>query len=192
MLGVAFGVIFLIGGLWTRSATQPLDDGVVVDGTVVDVDTRTDSDGDRTYAPIVDYVDPATGETHRITGSVSTSSRPSIGSTEEVSLRPGEPESARVVGPAWFPWIFISVGGLTILGVLTTTVVAATGSRTDDGEQSGRPEPSDPVDELRKLAPTLSGPARPGFHPAPDDPHRLRYWDGSRWTDDYAPIIVEE
>lgn len=192
MLGVAFGAIFLIGGFWVRSTTQPLDDGVVVEGTVVDVDTRTDSDGDRTYAPVVDYIDPATGLTHRITGSVSTSSRPTVGSTEEVSLRPGEPETARVVGPAWFPWIFIGVGGTVLLAVLATTVVAATGNRSDDGGRSGRSEPSNPVEGLRKLAPTLAGPGRPGFHPAPDDPKRLRYWDGSQWTDDYAPIIVEE
>ena len=24
-----------------------------------------------------------------------------------------------------------------------------------------------------------------GWYEAPDDPSRLRYWDGSRWTDDY-------
>lgn len=39
----------------------------------------------------------------------------------------------------------------------------------------------------------------PGWHPAPDDPARLRYWDGAQWTDHYAdpstpmyPLKVEE
>lgn len=192
VLGLTFGAAFLVGGLWARSATQPLDDGVIVEGIVVDVDTRTDSDGDRTYAPVVDYVDPATGQIHRLTGSVSTSSRPSIGSSEDVSLRPGEPESARVVGPAWFPWIFIGVGSTIVAAVLATTVVAAVGSRSGERETADDSPARNPRDELRKLAPSLAGPARPGFHPAPDDPSRLRYWDGSQWTDDYAPIIVEE
>lgn len=191
MLVLAFGAIFLIGGLWARSTTQPLDDGVIVEGTVVDVDSRTDTDGDRTYAPIVDYVDPATGQTHRIAGSVSTSSRPTIGSIEEVSLRPGEPESARVVGPAWFPWIFIAIGGTAILAVLATTAAAAAGNGSDD-DRGDRAASTNPVDGLRSMAPSLAGPAHAGFHPAPEDPGRLRYWDGSKWTDDYAPVIVEE
>jgi hypothetical protein len=190
MLGVAFAAIFLVAGLWARSATQPLDDGVVVEGVVIEVDVRTDSDGDRTYAPIVDYVDPATGLTHRVTGSVSTSSRPAVGSIEEVSLRPGEPESARVVGPAWFPWIFIAVGSTMLAGVLATTVAAAAGGRSDDGSRRLGSRSNQDTDHVWTMVSSM--PATPGFHPDPDTPGRLRYWDGSVWTDDYAPVIVEE
>lgn len=192
MLGLAFGAAFLMGGLWARSTTQPLDDGVVVQGTVVEVDVRTDSDGDRTYAPVVDYTDPATGQTHRVTGLVSTSSRPEIGSAEEVSLRPGEPSSARVVGPAWFPWIFIGVGSTAVLAVLAISVVSAAGGRTDDSKRTDHLGSESPAARLRQLAPSLTGPEHPGFHPAPDDPTRLRYWDGSRWTDNYAPKVIED
>jgi hypothetical protein len=28
-----------------------------------------------------------------------------------------------------------------------------------------------------------------GWHPAPDRPGQLRYWDGQRWTDHYAPAV---
>ena len=192
MFVLAFGAAFLIGGLWARSTTQPLDDGIVVEGVVVDVDARTDSDGDRVYAPVVSFVDPATGLTHRVTGSISTSSRPTIGSIEDVSLRPGQPESARVVGPAWFPWIFIGVGSAAILAVLATTIAAAAGDRSDDQDGGDRPPPSDPGERLRAMAPSLATPAHPGFHPLPDDPSRLRYWDGSKWTDNYAPVIIDE
>lgn len=195
VLGVLFGAAFVVGGLWARSITQPLDDGVVVMGEVVDIDVRTDSDGDTTYAPVVDYVDPATGIVHRLTGSVSSSSRPPLGSSQEVSLRPGEPESARVVGPAWFPWIFIAVGGAIVCAVLAGVVATLRGSMTVDRRISesiaGRTLGPGNGNHEWTMIDDPAQPVAAGYHPDPDDPYRLRYWDGQRWTDDHAPKIVD-
>lgn len=35
----------------------------------------------------------------------------------------------------------------------------------------------------------MSNPDKPpaGWHPAPNDPQTLRYWDGDSWTDSYQP-----
>lgn len=182
LVGIVLGVAFLGAGLWVRSSTQPLADGVIVVGTVVDIDERTDSDGDRTYAAIVDYVDPATGQTHRLAAVVSTGSRPQLGSRRDVSLRPGEPDSARVVGPAWFPWIFIGVGAGALMVAAGGVVATARRRRAAPslGVSSGDP------------APLGVAAAASGFHPDPSDPRRLRYWDGATWTDDYAPSLFDD
>ena len=196
VIGLVFGGAFLAAGLWVRATTQPLDDGVIVTARVVDVDVRQDSDGDTTYAPVVDYVDPATGVTHRLTGSVSTSSRPTIGSSEEVSLRPGDPSSARVVGPAWFHWIFIAVGGTIVVIVLSAVVKslfgssAAPASATED--PVGPASRSEDREHVWRMVDPVGSTRTPGFHPDPDEDGRLRYWDGDHWTDDFAPVIVED
>ncbi len=199
-----FSAVFLIGGLWIRSTTQPLDDGVIVVGTVVDIDERVDSDGSRTYAPVVEFVDPGTNATHRVEATVATSSRPTLGSPKDVSLRPGDPSSARVVGPAWFPWLFIGVG--VAMPVLTlgfgravrrarrkVTIAMQPAQPTQSGhdwtiETAGEPQ----VLETAPLDPLTSGPGQPGYHPDPEDDRRLRYWDGVRWTDRYAPVLFED
>jgi len=205
VIGMAFGAVFLAAGLWVRSTTQPLDDGVEVVAEVVDVAQSTDSDGDRMYSPIVEYYDPETGQTHRVQGSVASSSRPAIGSTEHVSFRPGDPSSARVVGPVWFPWIFIGVGGgIILISLLSIGKARARSSATNNQDDAavpnrpvslggpiGRSEGSHGwtmADEPAAAAPS----AQPGFHPDPDDDGRLRYWDGQRWTDNYAPVVFED
>jgi len=137
LLGVAFGAAFFGAGLWARSSTQPLAGGVIVLAEVVDISVGSNNDGDTMYTPVVSYIDPATGETHRLTGSVSSSSRPSLGSVEEVSIVPGDPETARVVGPAWFPWIFILVGGLVMLGSVLGAAKALSLPLTDPADQPG-------------------------------------------------------
>lgn len=124
LFGLIFGGIFVGVGFWVLSSTQPLEDGVIVPAEVVDIEIGSDSDGDTTYSPVVEYADPATGELHRLTGSVASSSRPALGTFEEVSLIPGDPSTARVIGPAWIPWIFIAVGGLVLAAILLQVVRA--------------------------------------------------------------------
>ncbi len=199
LFGVMFGGVFLVAGLWIRSATQPLDDGVIVVGVVVDVDRRTDSDGDSTYSPIVDYVDPATGITHRIQGSVSSSSRPNIGSSKDVSLLPGDPSSARVVGPVWFPWIFIVIGVATPVVFLFGPLLgrkSRSGAKAaaGEGDHTWTIESDGVKPSTKKSAgsrPPL-GVTQPGYHPDPDDDGRIRYWDGAAWTDMYAPSLFDD
>ena len=173
--GLVLGSIFVAVGLWVRSSTQPINGGVVVAAEVVDVSQRTDSDGDTMYTPIVNYVDPSTGQSHQLAGSVSSSSRPTVGEQKEVSLIPGDPTSARVLGPTWFPWIFIAVGVAAILVTITSVAKASVG---DNHTSSMADEPDSP--------------RRPGFHPDPSNDDQLRYWDGARWTDDVAPQIFDD
>lgn len=183
---LVFGGVFLGVGLYVRSQTTALDDGVIVTGIVVEIDESTDSDGDRTYASVVEYVDPVTGQTHRVRSLISTSSRPDLGGVREVSLRPGDPGSARVLDHQWFSWIFIVVGGfIMLLGLVVAT------SRFRASGRVGQQIPA--ADDLSPLAQTLAdAPGGPGFHPDPNDDARMRYWDGSQWTDDYAPILFED
>ncbi len=185
-LFLVFGGVFLGVGLYVRSQTIPLDDGVIVSGTIVEIDESTDSDGDRTYASVVEYIDPATGRAHRVRSLISTSSRPDLGGVSEVSVRPGDPSSARVLDHQWFSWVFIIVGGSIML------VGLATGTKRF--RTSGRARRQTPVaDDSSPWEQTLAdAPTGPGFRADPDDGDRLRYWDGSQWTANYAPDLFED
>lgn len=115
-IGLAFGLIFLSVGLLAWSSTKPHDDGVIVPGRTVDVVARF-NDGDRTFAPVVEFTDPATGQTHTVERQVSSSSRPAVGDVWDVSVVPGDPLDARVVG-RWdwvFAGIFVGIGGVALI-----------------------------------------------------------------------------
>ncbi|MGN6332807.1 MAG: DUF3592 domain-containing protein [Motilibacteraceae bacterium] len=83
----------------------PLRGGVLTDGTVVAVDTRSskvrDGSGSprrqTTYAPVVEFVG-AQGTTHQVTTGVSGGTRPEVGSTRRVSYLPSDPSRARILG----------------------------------------------------------------------------------------------
>ncbi len=112
IFGLAFGSIFLSAGLFAWSSIKAHDDGVIVVGRTVDVVSA----GDETYAPVVEFIDPATGQTHTVERQVSSSSRPAIGDSWDVSVVPGDPLDARVLG-RWdwvFAGIFIGIGGVVL------------------------------------------------------------------------------
>ncbi len=138
---VLFGVVFLVAGLWVRSTMQPYDGGIETIAVVVDHDRRTSDDG-TTYAAVFEFrTEP--GRVVRVVDSFASSSPPDIGAEIRVSYERGDPDGARNLdNPAWFPWIFIGIGGVIVfvgLGLMLPLVallgVAIAGrlSRRDDG-----------------------------------------------------------
>ena len=103
-------VVFLIGLIFTGVgyfATKSVEidsSWKKINGTIVDVVVNQDTDVDPndntvnnspTYSPVVNY--QVNEQTYRITSSVGTSSKPTIGSTIKVAYNPNKPSEAKVV-----------------------------------------------------------------------------------------------
>lgn len=136
-----FGAVFVVAGVWARSTMQPYEGGVETTATVVDLDRRSSDDG-TTYAAVFEFRTEL-GEVVRVTDSFASSSPPEIGTEIAVSYERGDPQGARNLdNPAWFPWIFIGIGGVVVLVglgfmlplvVLLGVAIAGLFSRRDDG-----------------------------------------------------------
>jgi hypothetical protein len=91
-------------------------------GQIVDFEESRDSDGDRTYAPVITYA-PAESDPITFTGSIHTSSRPTIGEQVKVLYNPKNLRDARIDSPVdlWLlPGVF---GGM---GFIFTAIAAGT------------------------------------------------------------------
>lgn len=107
------GIAFVVAGLFVHRAITPDSGDTVVEGVVVDV-VVTGSGDSRSYSPVVQYMDPASGLSYAVEGTINSSSEPTIGDSRDVAFPPGDPADGKVVGQVWFAWIFIVVGLLTI------------------------------------------------------------------------------
>ncbi len=90
---VVFGSIFFGIGLKVRAETQPFEDGVTVEGVVVDAIPHRDRELNDYFAE-VEFRDPESGETYRVVGE--RGSKPAIGSPRTVSFPGGSPAEARI------------------------------------------------------------------------------------------------
>lgn len=105
-IGLAFlavGAIFIVQG-------RAYGDGETVRGRIVEVTDRSRPRDFTEYA--VEYYDPNTGalETTEATGFFA----PSVGDKRTVSVRAGEPDSARVVGTSLMFWVIAGLGVVMI------------------------------------------------------------------------------
>lgn len=127
------GVVFLIGGAHQFVQHLQARRGVVVTGTIVDVQVSqsesTDSDGTTTwqtfYKPIVEYTGPD-GRAHRVIPNVAGGVPPRIGDTRQVAYPPDDPARAVLVsagGERATKWVFLLVGLAACAGAVA---VAAT------------------------------------------------------------------
>ncbi len=110
-----FGVIFAGGGIFALTSNNVDSSWTRVSGKVVRSSSST-SDGSTTYTPVVEY--SADGKSYEVTGSIGTSSHPSIGSSREVAYNPEHPDQGKVIesaGAMWFVYLFPIIGILTIL-----------------------------------------------------------------------------
>ncbi len=125
------GVVLLIVGFSVRASHEKLvDEGATVTGTVVSVSQSTDSDGDTTYAPIYEY--RYEGAPYRHESSVSSSSRPTVGSTETMFVDRAEPSHAMAdtfLERHFVPTLLLGIGALCIAIVLTASLVGFRRSR---------------------------------------------------------------
>lgn len=106
-------------GLLLQSGTGALDGGETVQGVVVDVQSEmtlatSGSPSRRVYRPVVEFVDPGTGLVDRVTAAVSGGSEPKLGSERDVSVRPGYPGGAVVLGGGWIAWVLFGIGGFVL------------------------------------------------------------------------------
>ena len=113
IVSIIFGLLLaaglVTGGLFMRSFTQPIDGGVVVPGrAVVIVEQR--NDGGSVEVPYIEFVDPVTASTHRMLDYMTAVGDESI----EVSLLPGDPSSARLIGGSEL-WLSLVALGLAAL-----------------------------------------------------------------------------
>jgi hypothetical protein len=163
-LGVIFSLIGIgcaVGGAWwavsTRDFMATAERGV---GQVVELDASTDSDGDTTYYPIVEYA--VGGKTQRFKSNVG-SSPPShrVGDTVNVLYDPENPTDAKIDS-------FLDVWGgplfLTLFGVIFAAVgiaVAASSVRKSRVlrrlKQNGTRVQAEIVTTETAAAPTESG-----------------------------------
>ncbi len=112
----AIGLLTTAVGGWLYHQDQSLAaNGVHTRGTVIDMASSRDSDGDWTYRPVVAFTD-ASGGRHRFSSSVG-SNRPShsIGETVDIIYSPWAPEQAMIDGfwDRYFPVLMF--GGIGTL-----------------------------------------------------------------------------
>lgn len=111
---IFFGLIFAAAGafFYMEGSYQP-EGWKKISGKVVSLSESRDSDGDITYTPTVQYEVDNTAYTTR--SSISSSSRPAIGSAVPVVYNPDVPSEAKVLLDSIFSLIFVGVG-LLIMG----------------------------------------------------------------------------
>ncbi len=114
MAGV--GLILMAGAYLIGRSFQADAGDVVVTGAVVDIIESRGDDGIM-YSPVVEYTDPASGETFEASTSWRSSSRPTIGDDVEVAFPPDNPAGGRVLSRTggWVTWGFVAVGGILFL-----------------------------------------------------------------------------
>ncbi len=112
ILGTLFFVFGLASGL---QSIRQISTFARAQGSVVDVVTRVDSDGDTTYAPVVEFT-AANGRRYEFTNSTSNNPSPyKIEQRVTVLYDPTNPINVRIDSPAdlWIlPFVFMLIGGI--------------------------------------------------------------------------------
>lgn len=134
-------VFLLVGGIlasigWSQYQDHEslATDGRQVTGTVIDVKTSTDSEGDTTYAPVYGY--EWEGEQRRYTPGSTSSSYPTQGETATLFVDPDDP--GRVMADTFMDRWFIPVllGGLGAVFLAVGLVIALASRRARRGEHA--------------------------------------------------------
>jgi hypothetical protein len=120
---VGFGVLFVVVGFVVHRQQSAYPGGTSATATVSSIDMAEDKDGNPSYTAVYAFT-AADGREVSFRDLVSSGDRPEIGSTVQISYRPGNPAGARVVRG----WDFISIvavaaGGLVGLLGLRGVVV---------------------------------------------------------------------
>ena len=109
-----FGFGFTAVGVWIGKSSTIDASWQRVTGRVISSSTSINN-GSTMYSPVVQYT--VNGRSYEVTGSVSSSSYPAIGSTKQVAYNPSHPDDAKVVTSAGkvFSYVFMAVGILIIV-----------------------------------------------------------------------------
>ena len=140
-LGCLFvvGVVLVLasgaGMFWLFDSYQRVTGDEQVDGVIVELIERRDSEGDLLYAPVVEYV--VDGTSYRIESSVSYGGVvvPDIGDVRTVYYDPDDPTNATFRGfwTLWFLPALLTLLPLTILIVIVAAALRAQRKRSEVG-----------------------------------------------------------
>jgi hypothetical protein len=111
-----FGGIFCGVGLNFISQMSATPGWSKTEGKVIDFTTHRSNDS-TTYSPVVEYY--VEGKRYLASSNISSPTRPTAGSTRDVSFDPIHPGTGKVIetgSNAWFMWIFPVVGASIMLG----------------------------------------------------------------------------
>lgn len=123
VLGIVMGVVFFnIGGF---VAPSPPDDAIETTGTITNMVSSRNSDGQRMYSPVIEF-EANDGRTHEFTPGMRSSSRPTIGAEVGVVYSEADPDNVhRTDGiEAWIPWAFKGAGIFIILSSLVSLAIS--------------------------------------------------------------------
>lgn len=95
LVGMAIGGVLIFLSLTLMAPDVPADE-VVTTGTIADVETRRDSDGDTMHVAVYAY--DVDDETYTLRSSMSSSARPTVGKQVEIGYSASAPDNARRVG----------------------------------------------------------------------------------------------
>ena len=141
-IGMFISFIFaaVFGGIgigFYVSTNNIVNNGVQTEGIVIENRASYDSDGGRTYTPVVEFT-LGSGETHIASPNMSTSPPSySEGDPIRIAYFPETPDNIIINTPFWtfwFPMIFISVGGIAGLIFLVLVVSKVKRSRSRETE----------------------------------------------------------
>ena len=162
-------IFVAVGGAFLFFSINRLTNQITATGVVVDVSRSTDSDGDASYRPVIEFV-ADDGFTYTFTGRIGSSSRPRVGAAIDVLYDPADPQGAteKTFSNLWlFPLLFGGMGLFVLIAmVLGRNRMTWRGDRTSDLSDE---EKADLLDEVLERFPDIgpSGPADSG--PLADD-----------------------
>ncbi|MDI5961230.1 DUF3592 domain-containing protein [Streptantibioticus silvisoli] len=117
------GLVFVGVGVYVHRQHQPYANGMSTTGTVTGVQTSRNDHGQPAYAPVIAFT-AASGRRVTVTEPNTSSVRPTVGGSVQLSYRKGDPQSARVI-PAhdWVAFAVTGIGGLTaLIGAITFVI----------------------------------------------------------------------
>lgn len=94
IMGVVIGIVFMVVGSF-MTPTVPEDEQVTT-GSVIEVEEGRNSEGETRFSPVYGY--EVDGQPYTLHSSVSSSSRPTVGSEVEIGYSAANPENARRIG----------------------------------------------------------------------------------------------
>ncbi|NND04019.1 MAG: DUF3592 domain-containing protein [Acidimicrobiia bacterium] len=161
---VIIPLIFIaIGGMFLFFSISRLSNQSTANGVIVDIDRSTDSDGDTSYRPVIEFR-ADDGVAYTFTGRIGSSRRPTIGNSIEVLYDPADPQGAteKTFSNLWlFP---IAFGGF---GLVFLILMAFTRARFSSGFRNrnmSTEEAAAALDKVLDRIPDIgpSGPADSG------------------------------
>lgn len=139
ILGIAIGVVFMVVG----SFMSPPDDLIEVPGEISNVIETTNSDGDRAYR--AEYVYEVDGRVYEATSSMTSSSRPAVGTSVTIGHPPQDPAAGQRVdgieGSAHrlFFWVGVFVVVTSLISLVISIALIVVGIKLfRDGRRERR------------------------------------------------------